>query len=815
VDSPFEALSVHLAIPDLWQQQALVGLREGKDVVVDAPTGAGKTWIFELFIEQEKSTGQAVYTVPTRALANDKRREWQERGWRVGIATGDLAEDTDAPVLVATLETQLEPILAGKSPALLVIDEYQMLADPNRGLHYETAIAMAQPETQFLLLSGSVSNPQDVAAWLERLGRRTEVVRTSERPVPLDEMSQRSLEWPAPKSVTGFFPRLAAEVLMADLGPLLIFTPQRNKAESIARKIAAALPPPQKPIQLTDAQRHACGKELSGLVESRIAYHHSGLAYPARGGVIEPLAKAGQLRIIVATTGLAAGINFSVRSVAIASTTYQDGPHQRALRPDELLQMFGRAGRRGLDDAGYVITSDRSPQLMDSAPRKLRRGNAVDWTTLIRAMSAASERGESAPEAARTLCQNLFSQQRIHLGFTGGKSASKIDPEDTDAMAFIPGLSPVERQFRNSVGEWEKADPARLEEVSLSDSHHWHRDELRPALQAPPAVDPLLPELGRLCRLDHSEAGWVYGRERALAVAIEDKADTFRPNKATAKKMRTPKDKTFSQADFESWATGAYKQARLAGLVQRGDTLYAQFELANLTVPVRRDRHGIALVRAEERMQSLDIKPTLDGAFDAAPGTAAYAWRKLGLIEPDGTPTRRGRVFSLFNGGEGLAVAAALEDTNYSIGEIIDHLANLRGGSRFDTETGGSEQLAGACRAAYGPASYDGYLELGLPLGYGHGASEVLQDKLTGRRRDPKTIAWGPGDLERVTSEWLSLLRHISHCPELDWDRWQDLQKAASLAVRKHTDSRRAGELPPIPASQLQAEIRHRLFFRR
>src|SRR5437667_6365701 len=94
-----------VTVPDLWQQQAVTALREGKDVVVQAPTGSGKTLIFELWSNQGKNREQAIYTVPTRALANDKLAEWRARGWDVGIATGDLSEHLNAPVVVATLET--------------------------------------------------------------------------------------------------------------------------------------------------------------------------------------------------------------------------------------------------------------------------------------------------------------------------------------------------------------------------------------------------------------------------------------------------------------------------------------------------------------------------------------------------------------------------------------------------------------------------------------------------------------------------------------------------------------------------------------
>src|ERR671923_818471 len=177
-----------VTVPDLWQQQAVTALREGKDVVVQAPTGAGKTLIFELWSKQGKNRGQAIYTVPTRALANDKLAEWRARGWDVGIATGDLAENLNAPILVATLETQKRRLIEGGGPALLVVDEYQMLGDPDRGLNYELALALAPPQTQLLLLSGSVGNPQDIVKWLQRLGRNAVLIRHDHRPVPLEEV---------------------------------------------------------------------------------------------------------------------------------------------------------------------------------------------------------------------------------------------------------------------------------------------------------------------------------------------------------------------------------------------------------------------------------------------------------------------------------------------------------------------------------------------------------------------------------------------------------------------------------------------------
>ena len=180
-----QGLGVGLVIPDLWQQEAVRALQQGKDVVVQAPTGSGKTFIFELLYPTLKQ--QAVFTVPTRALANDKLSEWRARGWDVGISTGDIALNLEARVVVATLETQRGRFLRGEGPGLLVIDEFQMLGDAIRGVHYELAVALAPKTTQLLLLSGSVANPQDVVHWLKRIGRDAVLIEHQERPVPLEE----------------------------------------------------------------------------------------------------------------------------------------------------------------------------------------------------------------------------------------------------------------------------------------------------------------------------------------------------------------------------------------------------------------------------------------------------------------------------------------------------------------------------------------------------------------------------------------------------------------------------------------------------
>ena len=165
----------------------------------------------------------------------------------------------------------------------------------------------------------------------------------------------------------------------------------------------------------------------------------------------------------------------------------------------------------------------------------------------------------------------------------------------------------------------------------------------------------------------------------------------------------------------------------------------------------------------------------------------AYAWRQLGLVEPDGTPTRRGVVFGFFQAGEGLAIAAALEDETYPIDDLVFDLANIRAGPRFageDAPLGG--RLGALCQRVYERADHPGYLEMGVPVHYGAGASEVMRDVVdasVGSLRD-HLDSLRHGDIERALMEWRSLLRHIVAAPDLEWDRWHDLKSGAHELLR-------------------------------
>jgi len=181
--------------PDAFQLEALAAL-EFEDVLVTAPTGSGKTWIAVEEIRRLLNSGRrAWYTSPLKALTNSKYQEFAEEfgAHRVGILTGDRKENTDAPLIVGTTEiyrNQLFDSLRGGEPVradLVVLDEAHYLADEERGHVWEEAIILSPPRIRLLLLSATIGNAEEFAAWIEETrGVRCGIVRRpGARPVPL------------------------------------------------------------------------------------------------------------------------------------------------------------------------------------------------------------------------------------------------------------------------------------------------------------------------------------------------------------------------------------------------------------------------------------------------------------------------------------------------------------------------------------------------------------------------------------------------------------------------------------------------------
>lgn len=377
---------------DPWQQQVFDLLRAGESVIVDAPTTAGKTRAVEVFFAMniDDPTFRAAYTTPVKSLSNDKVRELRAMFGddKIGIATGDIKENLDAPIVVATLESYRNSLL-GIEPdlgrTLVVFDEYHYLQDEGRGSAWEEAIILTPPSCQVLLLSASVGNADDFADWISTHGKkRCTLVRTEIRPVPLANIIHYGGQWlteanipkeafhalnPTRRELPLHYEDLVTRLpslIDLDLVPAIIYCGKRFDCENLAVLLERSLEPlaaeHSEKIGAVLMQAH---KDIGALTFIKpslrrmiqtygVGYHHSGLA-PAARIAIERLVKDGLLRFCVATMGLSLGINFSVRSSIIAD--YQR-PGENGMTPyaeGEILQMLGRAGRRGKDVIGFSI----------------------------------------------------------------------------------------------------------------------------------------------------------------------------------------------------------------------------------------------------------------------------------------------------------------------------------------------------------------------------------------------------------------------------------------------------------------------------
>ena len=822
----FSALD-QVIVPDLWQQDAVQHLRAGRDVVVHAATGAGKTFIFELWSNEGRNPGQAIYTVPTRALANDKLAEWRARGWNVGIATGDLSENLDAPVIVATLETQKNRLITGDGPRLLVIDEYQMLGDAERGLNYELAIAMAPPQTQLLMLSGSVANPRHVVAWLQRLGRQAEWVWHDDRPVPLEEVYAGMLNYNVPSEIRGYWPRFAAKALAEGLGPILVFAPRRRAAKALAVDIARNLPNPN-PLQLTAGQKDLVDDHLARMLQARVAYHHSGLSYGARAGVVEPLAKAGQLRVVVATMGLAAGINFSLRSVTLAADSYRRDHLEVPIRADEIHQMFGRAGRRGIDEIGYGLVSRNEIRIRDGHPCFLSRNGMVDWASLLGLMHGAAQQGREPYTEAVRVQERLFSTDPILLGMEFAMKHPEVPCGlGTDSERARKARRRV-REMLNSQGGWEawpKAKPMPLSEVFVPKKPRGDREaDVQPPLGQALLLHPALMEPEVLRRTGAGElvllpSGQAYGREQKVADQLNnERLDLAKwVRRLTGWRMRVV-PLTLWQKKIQPLLEEklAANQTPVERFRREDNRLLVQLRLGQQVVPAQVDSHGVAIWRPQERQV---VNPTCSGCGlysecrELKPATGvALLWKRLRLVQENGSPTRRGRVVSFFSQSYGLGIAAALEDESLPIDELVYELANLDAGYRFGNEENRWEgRIPIACRERYGDVTVPGYLDAGLPPRYGSGAEQVIaaMHANPADKANWVTDLLGAGDIDRAVIEWRSLLRQITHAPELDWTRWTELRKHAGTLLAE-TESPTLCELPPLEHHQ-QGRVDHHL----
>ena len=381
--------------PDTFQLQALEAIREG-DCIVTAPTGAGKTWIAEEAIRLITGEGgRCWYASPLKALSNAK---WTEFGQlfgadRVGILTGDMKDNPDAPIIVGTTEILRNQLYDAMHHGedlnceLVILDEAHYLGDRDRGVVWEEIMIYLPVRINLLLLSATIGNAGEIAAWLSGLrGKTCRVVSETRRPVPLYPLflhpSGRLLPYLEKDRLHGQiaafqeaaagakrrhdpFPRCGEiiEVLRSfQLLPAIFFLKSRAECDG-ALKTCHSLHDDGAGTEafhydLEDLlarfpflEGH---RQLPVLERSRVAAHHGG-QLPAWKYLVETMMKKGHLDAIFATSTVAAGVNYPARTIVLFNSDLFNGHEFSPLTGTEFHQMTGRAGRRGLDKIGFLL----------------------------------------------------------------------------------------------------------------------------------------------------------------------------------------------------------------------------------------------------------------------------------------------------------------------------------------------------------------------------------------------------------------------------------------------------------------------------
>lgn len=445
---------------DEFQAQAIWHLQRGSSTLVSAPTGTGKTVIADYLVDSCLKEGKRViYTAPIKALVNQKYRNYA-RLWgknQIGILTGDVSENPQAPVLVMTTEVFRNMLLSGDSGrqniTWAVFDEIHYLDHAQRGTVWEEALLFMPGDMRLLGLSATVPNIDEIASWIESLhGHRVAVITRNERAVPLEHLYYNSACGAVPPEKLKV---RHAEVVLADRGfdskggalddedigalprvldyrdasthidlvqyvashglfPCLFFVMSRKGCEEKASELSCRADyldaRAKEAVRVTVKQELAQMRlasdaiprftQLNDMWRRGIAYHHAGML-PAAKRIVESLLERRLLRVLYATETFAVGVNMPVRTVCFDSLKKYDGLEMRYLTHGEYFQMAGRAGRRGFDRQGTVIAM-------------------VDFGTLHR---------DTPPEWKESLLEPITSRMHLTYNFVANLVARSTDAQ--------------------------------------------------------------------------------------------------------------------------------------------------------------------------------------------------------------------------------------------------------------------------------------------------------------------------------------------------------------------------------------------------
>ncbi len=336
------------------QEEAILELLDWKHVILNTPTGSGKSLVaFALQFQAMAEGRRSFYTCPIKALVNEKFFDLCDAFGpeNVGLLTGDASVNREAPIICCTAEILSNMVLRDDALQIdyVVMDEFHFYGDKERGAAWQIPL-ISMRETAFLLMSATLGDVSHIADRLSHFtDRGVSVVAHGDRPVPLT-FSYR--ETPIHETV--------GALLEADEAPIyLVNFTQRACAEQAQNLLSINV--------CTKEEKRAIGNELEGVrfltpygkelqrfLRAGIGVHHAGLL-PKYRLLVERLAQAGLLKVVSGTDSLGVGVNIPIRTVVFRQMSKWDGEKTRILSARQFHQIAGRAGRRGFDDHGSIV----------------------------------------------------------------------------------------------------------------------------------------------------------------------------------------------------------------------------------------------------------------------------------------------------------------------------------------------------------------------------------------------------------------------------------------------------------------------------
>ncbi len=380
---------------DDYQKKAIEAIENDSSVLISAPTGSGKTVIADYIIDRSLDYNQGViYTAPIKALSNQKFRDFRAKySDKVGILTGDVSFNADAPIVVMTTEIfrnrLVEQNSAFQKYSWVIFDEIHYIDDLDRGTVWEESLIFMPKHMRIAGLSATIPNIKEFSSWIEKvLCIKVKVIKESKRAVPLTFYVQaqgkifndlrvlhkkvyrkrRRLTGLTYKKALGLnnsinsVEKLIDRLYRSERLPAIYFSFGRKRCEILAQEIVnaqlweedlALYEEYKSLLEMSDLKDNLRAKEMGNLLKRGVAYHHAGM-HPELKDIVEQLFSKRMIKLIFTTETFALGVNMPARSVIIDELFKKIKRKTKKLSSRDFLQMAGRAGRRGIDTKGYV-----------------------------------------------------------------------------------------------------------------------------------------------------------------------------------------------------------------------------------------------------------------------------------------------------------------------------------------------------------------------------------------------------------------------------------------------------------------------------